>query len=261
MARSSADGGLALCLRGLLAHSELGDHAQRLILTLPARTAAVASHREFVSPGEKLDSTCLVVEGLIARFSQTGEGARQIISLHLPGDLVDLPSLFRPVASRGMTALTASVVARLPHHELRELVRAHPAIGNAFLRACLIDMSTIEQWLLNIGRHNAYARMAHFFCEMALRYRDKGLSDGDSFALPMTQEQMGDALAMTPIHINRTLKLLRQEKLIDTGRNLVTILDPEALALVGEFDPGYLRFGRRDTAAPEPGAQRRLASA
>ncbi|WP_425229435.1 Crp/Fnr family transcriptional regulator [Sphingomonas sp.] len=98
----------------------------------------------------------------------------------------------------------------------------------------------MAQWLVNIGRRDARSRMAHFLCELASRYRMMDQSDGRAVRLPMSQEQIGNALGLTAVHVNRTLGGLRTDNLVSFEHGQLTVLDPHGLARAGDFDAAYL---------------------
>jgi CRP-like cAMP-binding protein len=94
-----------------------------------------------------------------------------------------------------------------------------------------------------MGRRTAVAHLAHLLCELFLRLQAVGLTRGNSFDLPMTQEELGDALGLSHVHVNRVVKALREEGLVDwTARPTVTIKDWNRLVRVAEFDPTYLNL-------------------
>lgn len=231
---------LELFVRRLARHSRLTDAERAVLLALPTVPVQVAAHIDFVRLGEATHQACLVSEGLVGRFGQTAEGKRQFVSVHVPGELIDLPSVVMPQSTTALNALTASTICKVEHEALREIGFRYPAIAAAFWRDCVIDARIVSQWLVNIGRRDARSRMAHFFCELASRYRMMDQSDGRTFRLPMSQEQIGDALGLTSVHVNRMLMSLRADDLVTFERGRVTILDPHGLARVGEFDAAYL---------------------
>lgn len=231
---------IELFVRRLARHSRLDENERQQLLSLPTTPAQVAAHVDFVRLGEVMQQACLVSEGLIGRFGQTAEGKRQFVSVHVPGELIDLPSVMMPQSTTALNALTATTIYKIEHEALREIGFRYPAIAAAFWRDCVIDARIVAQWLINIGRRDARSRMAHFFCELASRYRMMDQSDGSSFRLPMSQEQIADALGLTSVHVNRTLMGLRADKLVSFERGQVAILDSRGLARAGEFDPAYL---------------------
>lgn len=230
---------LSAFVQRLIVRSPLGNDEVSALLALPAHPQKVAAHRDFVRLGDDVDHACLIVDGLAARFAQLQDGSRQTISLHIPGDMADLYSLMLPKAPSTLHALTDTTIVKIPHEALRGLTAAYPAIANAFWRDCVVDGNIIAQWLVNVGRRNSRARLAHLLCEMAVR---TGGADGPpaSFPLRMTQEQLADALGLTSVHVNRTLKAMREEGLARLTRRELIIEDWHRLVQAGEFDPSYL---------------------
>lgn len=223
----------------LTRRSVLTDEEQKAILDLPAYAAQVPANRDFVHLGERVDHVSLVVEGIVGRFGQNSEGERQITAIHLPGDMADLHSVVQPEGTSALQALSTTTILRIPHASLRTLAARFPAIAEAFWRDCMVDASILSQWVVNVGRRDARARMAHLLCEMAIRCgaRDKGELQ---FKFPLTQVHLGNALGLTCVHVNRTLKALRDNGLVTLRGRTVHILDWEALARAGDFDPAYL---------------------
>lgn len=243
MSQSSNRPAIDIFLAKLLTHSALNDEEQDAITALPASRVEVPAHRDLVRLGESVDHACLVERGLMGRFGQTEDGKRQFISLHIPGEMSDLHSLIVSDADASLNALTSSAVLRVPHSRLHDLEERYPAIAAAFSRDCVLQAEIVAQWLVNVGRRDARTRMAHLLCEMALRFGRTSHSPVLRYELPMTQEQLGDAVALTSVHVNRTLASLREERLASFSRGVVEIYDWNALAAAGEFDPTYLHLG------------------
>ena len=212
------------------------------LLALPGHPQSARAHEDFVRLGEEMTSSCLVAQGIVGRFVQLEDGSRQIVSLHIPGDMADLFSLMLPRAPSQLQALTASTVIRIPHAALRQLAFDHWGLAAAFWRDSVVDGSIVAQWLVNVGRRNARGRLAHLFCEMAVRYRQIAMGGNGYYELPVGQEQLADALGLTPVHVNRSLKGLREEGLVHFLRGRVDILDWSGLANAAEFDPAYLHL-------------------
>ncbi|WP_165611182.1 Crp/Fnr family transcriptional regulator [Sphingomonas jatrophae] len=228
-------------MRRLAAHSDLDAEERDAVLQLPVQLLEVRSNVDFVRLGEQIDHACLVAEGLVGKFGQTEDGRRQIVSVHIPGEMADLSSLMMPQAATALNSLSSTTILRVAHKDLRALGLRYPSIATAFWRSSVLDGAIVAQWLVNVGRRDARARLAHLFCEMAVRYRLLDQSDGRRYTLPMTQEQLGDALGLTSVHVNRTLQHLREEKLLRVERSAVTIMDWKALVRAGEFDTLYLQ--------------------
>ena len=86
--------------------------------------------------------------------------------------------------------------------------------------------------------------MAHFFCELYYRARSAGIARQGSCRLPFHQGQLGDALAMSLVTVNRTLQALRRTGAIQFRNGDMTIHDWPRLAEIGHFDPSYLHIRR-----------------
>jgi CRP-like cAMP-binding protein len=97
----------------------------------------------------------------------------------------------------------------------------------------------------NVGRREAYARIAHLFCELFIRLRAVGLNDGESYAMPITQTELADATGLSTVHVNRTMQELRRDGLIRTEGGSVIIEDWDGLRQAGEFDANYLHLQKR----------------
>lgn len=242
MGFAAASDALRLFLGKVCARSALGAEEREAVLALPAMPRRVEAHRDIVRLGEQIDQACLVAEGLVARFAQMEDGQRQLTAFHIPGDMADLHSLILPAAPAPLAALAPSTLFQIPHSALRDLTCRYPALAAAFWRECVVDGSIVAQWLVSVGRRDARGRLAHLFCEMAVRSSRIGRFKRGAFPFPITQEQIADALGLTPVHVNRTLKTLREEGLVRAARGEVVILDWEGLVFAAGFDPAYLQL-------------------
>jgi hypothetical protein len=91
-------------------------------------------------------------------------------------------------------------LAFIQHNDLRTLMRSHPRLGDLFWRDTLIDAAVFRQWVINVGRRQAPAGMAHLLCELLVRLRAVELVEDHIFDLPVTQGDLADALGMAPLH-------------------------------------------------------------
>jgi CRP-like cAMP-binding protein len=192
----------------------------------------------------------LLLSGFTVRHKVLSNGARQILALHMSGDLIDLHQAVPTRADHNIQALSAASLAFVPLEAIRELAERHPAIGQAMWQETLIDAATSREWMLNIGRRDARTRTAHLLCEVGTRLRAAGLGERDHFTLPFTQEQMADAMALTNVHVSRMFATLTAAGLIERHNRQLTILDFGRLATVGDFDPRYLRLERYNNRLP-----------
>lgn len=237
---ANGDGLFDMMIRKFERLANLTDQDRAAIRTLPHRVANYSSNHLLVSEGELRSECCLLLKGYACRFKETSSEDRQIVSFHMPGDLLDQQHLMLPRADHGVLAITDVVTAWLPAKNMRELLQDYPAINEALWRDALIDASIFREWVLNVGRRDAKARIAHMLCEFAARREAAGLGSAARFELPMTQEHIADATGMTSIHVNRTLFALAKEGLIARDKRFVEIIDWDRMRRAADFDPAYL---------------------
>lgn len=130
----------------------------------------------------------------------------------------------------------------MPVKAIQKLAFDRPTVGRAMWYETLVDASIFREWTLNVGRRDSHTRTAHLLCEFALRLETAGLGEQCAYELPMTQEQLADALGLTNVHVNRTLKALSAQGLIERSKRSVKIRDWKRLAAVGDFDSNYLHL-------------------
>jgi len=222
--------------------AHLEEEDRQALLNLPYRLMRAEAGRYIVREGSANEHSAIVVSGLCHRHKFTAEGARQIVSIHIPGDFVDLEGSLLRVADHNVQALTRSEFALVPSDKVRALVDAHPKVARAMWVDTLIDGSIFREWVMNIGRRDARERLAHLFCEFARRLEVAGLGSTSGYELPMTQEQLADATGLTAVHVNRTLKAMDAEGLIKREKRFVLIPDWERLRDVAGFNELYLHL-------------------
>src|SRR6185437_11568144 len=142
-------------------------------------------------------------------------------------------------ADHNVQSLNRSEVAIIPRSALLELADARPNLRTAMWADTLIDSAIVREWVVNVGRRDSRARIAHLLCEIAVRLRNAG-TNGDMFDFPITQEQLADATGLTPVHTNRTLQALRRDELIQLTSGSLKILNWKALREAADFDELYL---------------------
>jgi CRP-like cAMP-binding protein len=222
--------------------AELPRAAEQALLGLPFRLKKFDENADLVRQGDRPMECGLLVEGFACRYKLVGDGQRQILSFHISGDIPDLQSLHLPVMDHSLMALTPTTMAFIPHTAVDQVVRAYPEVAAAFWRDTLIDAAVFREWLTGVGRRTAHQRIAHLLCEVFVRMRSLGLVDGESFELPVTQAEVGDALGLSNVHVNRVLQELRHSGLVSWKGRYVAIGDWERLKTVGDFDAGYLHL-------------------
>lgn len=231
--------------RGALDES---DRAALLSLRHATRTLQPQSY--LIREGEISLRWCsYIVSGLAFRHKLTADGRRQIVGIRVPGDLLDLQHLFLDMADHNIQALTTLEVIDINRKDLQELVLARPAIARAMWVETLIEASIVREWVLNVGRRDGHGRIAHLLCEFAVRMQEIGSDRHLGYHLPITQEQLGDAVGLTSVHVNRMMKLLVSEGVIAFDRRNIKILNWERLRVAGDFSSLYLHVDQERGAA------------
>jgi CRP-like cAMP-binding protein len=218
----------------------LDEEDRRRIAELPMTLRDVGSSHCLVREGRTADECCLLVSGFACRQKLAANGGRQIVSFHLPGDLLDLQHLLLERADHNVETITEASVAWIPQAELWKLSQERPALCAALWRDSLIDASIFREWVLNVGRRDARTRVAHMLCEFAIRCERAGLGSVQSFELPMTQEHIADATGLTSVHVNRMLRSLELVGALSRTRREIRIRDWDAMRRIADFDAAYL---------------------
>lgn len=234
----------------LLLRSVLSAEEQQAILSLPSRLIQLPGQRDLVALGEQTNSTYLVQTGVVGRYSQMRNGVRQIVALHIAGDMADLCSVALPKTSWAFHVLVPTTVLEIAHRDLLRLTDRYPNISTAYWRDCVADMAVMSEWIVSIACRSAESRLAHLVCELNCRYRQTGqVANDGSYDFPVTQIQLAEILGITAIHVNRTIRSLRERGLATVAKSSVRIHDWAALAHLAEFDPAYLHLNEQTTAS------------
>jgi CRP-like cAMP-binding protein len=243
---TSPEYAFASLLRQLERHSVLSAEDRQSLLALPYRLRRLDLGSYLVREGDEPTHCSVLISGYAFRQKLTGAGARQILAVCLPGDAVDLQNIFLDVSDHSVQLLTRCDVADVPREALQELALTRPAIGTAIIAFTLVEASILREWVVNVGRRDARARVAHILCEFAVRLEARELATGEGFELPMTQEQPADATGLTSVHVNRVLKSLETEGLISRRRRYIQFTDWRALQNIGDFSRRYLHMADHD---------------
>ncbi|WP_171007662.1 Crp/Fnr family transcriptional regulator [Sphingomonas sp. 3P27F8] len=156
--------------------------------------------------------------------------------------MADLHSVVLPKAASALMALGETQIYRVPHEAIREVGDMHPALERAFWRDCTVDGAILSQWSMTNSRLQGDGRIAHLLAEMSVRVGVSSADDQMHYPFPLTQQQIGEATNMTPVHVNRMLRGLRDKGLVEIRARRVHIMDWRGLCAVGEFDPIYLHL-------------------
>lgn len=220
----------------------LPDEDRATIFELPHTLKTLEAHSYIVRQGDIATHSCLLRSGFAYRHKVVGDGGRQICSIHIKGDMVDLQNSLLGYADHSVQVLAHAEVAYIPREAITKIAFDRPAIGMAMWFDTLVDGSIFREWITNVGRRQARRRLAHLLCEFAIRLEAAGLGKRDEYLLPMTQEQLADCTGLTPVHVNRTLREMDAEGLLTRTKRNVTVNDWKRLATIGDFHTDYLHL-------------------
>jgi CRP-like cAMP-binding protein len=193
-----------------------------------------------VHRNELVSESTYLISGYICRYMDDRDGHRQLVALHVPGDFVDLHAFPMKRLDHDVATLGPVEIGVFEHDALVRLCSDRPHLMRMLWYSTLLDAAMHREWIFRLGRLGAAGRIAHFFCELAARLDMVGLSDGDRFSLPLTQADLAEATGLTGVHVNRTLRQLRESGLLSYRSGEVEILSHGKLRKLAEFEPEYL---------------------
>ena len=218
------------------------DDRERLDTLIGDHLESYAPRQDVIREGDRADRIHLIVSGMAARYKLLPNGNRQIMAVLIPGDFCDMEVIVFDRMDHCICAISEAVCALVPARRMREELAGRSALTRALWWSAMTESAVLRERIIDHGRRDARERLAHLFYEMLLRYRVIEQAEGDRIAFPLTQEELADASGLTPVHVNRTLKQLRNEGLIALKERYLTVLDPAGLRKVAGFNPNYLHL-------------------
>ncbi len=235
---------LAVLFRRLQMRDSLSEEEESALTAAAGELRTHPAGSSIRQEGEEPTTSALLVNGFATRFNMTDDGGRQTTAIHLPGDFVDLETFPLAALDHSIDALSDCTVLHFPHEKLLDITQKLPHLTRLLWMLTLLDAAIVRRWLVSKGRTSAESHMAHLICELYLRMESVGLASAHKMDLPMTQEQLSDVLGLSPVHVNRTLRRLRDLGLVTWAGGLVEILEWQQLAEVGQFDQNFLYQAR-----------------
>lgn len=211
---------------------------ERAVRALNSSVSSITRHRDFISRLKAPDYFYVIVSGWAARYCIRSDGSRRITGFMLPGDFCGIHAVTHSAMDHAIVALTNCEVAAIPIAEIEALCSNVPEFALALWRAKLVDEAMLRQWLLSSS--DALQATARMLCELSARAKAARLDVDGICALPITQEQLGDAVGITGVHTNRVLKILRTEELVDYAFGHLRVLRADKLSEIGQWNDRYL---------------------
>ncbi|MFY9348759.1 MAG: Crp/Fnr family transcriptional regulator [Sphingobium sp.] len=231
---------------------DLSDTDRAALSALPFQVRAVGVGAYVVQEGERASACQILLSGYTHRHRFSAEGVRHIVGIHGEGDILNLPVLPPQAAEDAVQAITPTQVAAVPIESILGISRTHPRVAQALWAEVDAQMSIVRAWISNMGRRDARGRLAHLFCELALRHGPIDEVEEWVISPSLTQTVLADATGVTTVHVNRTLRALEAEGYIRRDRRRIMIADRQRLAQLADFN--RLRWATApDASAPSAG--------
>lgn len=232
------------CIVKLRTAFDISPEEERLLAPIAARRAEVRKGSDLVVQGEPDEAAFVILEGWALRHRQLADGRRQILNFLMPGDWAGLTAILFDSADHSVTAVTPIMVAPVTFADMTGLFRDHARLALGIYWTAAQEEAVVAEHLVDVGRRNAFERLGHLFLETLMRLELVGQAAPDgSFDFPLNQTALADALGLSHVHVNRTLKRLRREGLVETEGRRARVIDRGRLERAVHFESTYLHLG------------------
>ena len=221
---------------------EIDDADLDELADLEHSVASFKPGEQILERGSEMKQLLFLASGWVVRCRYTPEGMRQIVHILVPGDIVTPGVFVTRHADHGITALTDCVVRFVEPREMQSLFAATRTLAAAFWWAAEQEHGILREQIVRLGRRSAMHRIPHLFLELHRRLLIVDEATADTFELPLTQNDIADALGLSNVHVNRTLKKLVAGDYIDYRGHLIRIADSQKLAELCDFDTSHLHL-------------------
>ena len=229
-------------LRKLANFTELSEEESQAVLDCCGDVREVGAREDVITQGDRTGGVKLLLDGFACRYKTLEDGRRQIVAYFVPGDLCDLRVFILKRMDHSIGAIAPSRIATISPADILRLTHTYPTLTRALWWSTLVEEAVLREWIVNVGQRPAPARLAHVIVELRERLKVIGRIEGNSFEMPLTQEQIGEALGITAVHANRVIKQLRQDGIVAFHRGRVEVLDDGKLLELAGFDGRYLHL-------------------
>src|SRR5437764_633079 len=220
-------------LRETLICAGLESRLAGLLAEMPHKIVQVDPRRPFREAGSPRDEVMFVRSGILSKFKADNSGRRQIVALRFPGEGI-LPR--EGLAEYGIQAIVRSEVMIGKAGDFNAIVAAHPEMQRFFWRLIQRNEAIGYEWLVNCGRRDSTARVAHLLCETAVRMH----VDSSRMTNPFTQQQIADITGQTSVNVNRVFADMERQGLIKRKGREIEFVDAAELRRIASFQPAYL---------------------
>ena len=209
------------------------------------------AREDLIQDRKPIEGLFVIVSGFACRYRSLPDGRRQIVGYLLPGDMCDLRVFLLPRMDHSVCALNAVTVSLIAPDAVINILQQFPRLARAMWWTTLVEESIAREWVVNVGCRTAFERVAHLFCEIFVRMEAVGLTKNGHCPLPLTQTEIADSLALSSVHVNRTLMYMRRNNLVRMHGGVLEIPNRAELEAAAGFDRGYLHLEPDSLAPPQ----------
>lgn len=210
-----------------------------LLESMIERTEWIDRPTRIVARGQAPSRSTMLIEGFMLR-TLDADGRRHSVSLHVPGDFVDLHCFALKRLDHNIDTIGRVKVGYVPHTAIERVMRENPHLTRLFWFSTLLDAAIHREWIISLEQLTTPRRVAHIFAEIWRRLWLVGLSSPNVIETPLTQANLSEMCGASPIHINRAIRDLRARNIVDFDRGRITIPDATVLEEFAAFEPDYL---------------------
>lgn len=225
--------------------------ADEVLERLESTARPIRRGADIIVQGRRYDCIFVLADGFALCHRIMPDGRRQALNISIPGDTIGYPACFFDTALYSISALSKAVVCSISFPAIAAVFRDHPRLALTLFWSSARETAVLGEHLADVGWRNAYERLAHFLLELATRLAAAGMSDGTTFDLPLTQAKLADVLGLSIPHVNRMLRRLREDGLIELTGPRVRVLDRDALVALADFNGTYLVHGPAERAVAQ----------
>ena len=209
-----------------------------------SRPRALASKDHLYRAHARYEHCFILLEGILIRERRLENGQRQIVGLHVPGDICGLAALLDGRVDHDTIALSPVSCIPVARRWISSIAADSEELSQALWWEMSRELAISAAWIVNLGQRPAYERLAYFLCELEARIRAAGHNTDAGFVFPGTQSDISAITGLSVVHVNRTLNRLRMENLRSGGHRL-KFHDALRLRDIAAFDPAYLALDRK----------------
>ena len=175
--------------------------------------------------GEPVDAVFVLKQGWAVQRAQLRGGRTAILRVNLPGELMGFAEIGPTTAAHTLAMKTEGTVCRFPRAGLTSLFRDVPRLAALFTAVGSLDHVALGDKAAALGLYTAEERLVHFLLDLRARLAVSTPGIGNRFRLPFSQVEIGQAVGLTSIYVNRLLRNMVREGQIEIERPYVRLLD------------------------------------